>query len=351
MLNSPLSSSKRLRGNLLGVHATGDRTDAVEAARPYMDISVVICTRNRCALLKKLLDSLEHPLSADLTWEIVVVDNGSVDQTRQVVEEFARRVGFPARYVLESEPGLSHARNRGIRESRGNIIAFLDDDVTVAPNWLAEVKTAFDEYECACAGGKILLDESVQLPDWWDESFAGVLSLFDTGDSVIISDRDSWAEVGWGANISFSRWVFDTYGLFRTDLGKTPTTTTLGEETEFVDRLRRNGEKLIHYPRAVVYHCPTLERFSRQYLRRWHFRVGQTDFFRQAPDSGDGPRILRVPRYKYRVALRHLRQTFYSALKGNRKEAFWQQLQFLRFSGYFVAAQRRAHRNEQQDPR
>jgi glucosyl-dolichyl phosphate glucuronosyltransferase len=316
------------------------------AARPYMDISVVICTRNRCALLKKLLGSLEHPLSADLAWEIVVVDNGSVDQTRQVVEEFARRVGFPARYVLESQPGLSHARNRGIRESRGNIIAFLDDDVTVAPNWLAEVKTAFEKYDCSCVGGKILLDDSIQLPEWWDARCEGVLSLYNAGDSVIISDHNFFAEIGWGANIGFRRRAFETHGLFRSDLGKTPNTTTLGEDTEFVDRLRRSGERVIHYPGAVVYHCPTLDRFSRQYVRRWYYRVGETDFLRQPRASGEVPRVLQVPRYKYRVALRHLRQALFCTLTGNRKEAFWQQLQFLRFSGYFVAAQREAHRSE-----
>jgi glycosyltransferase involved in cell wall biosynthesis len=311
---------------------------ASKLARPDMDISVVICTRNRCATLKKVLGSLEHQSSTGLRWEIVVVDNGSVDQTKEVVEEFTSKVEFPTRYVLEREPGLSNARNHGIRESEGNIVAFLDDDVRVAPDWLAELKTAFDKYECACVGGKILLDESIQLPEWWDERCRGVLSLFDAGDSVIISDRNSWAEIGWGANLSFRRSAFETYGLFRTDLGKTPTTTTLGEETEFVDRLRRNGEKVIHYPRAVVFHCPTLDRFSRQYLRRWYYRVGEVDFLRQLRASGDEPRVLQVPRWKYRVALRNLWQAFYWTLNGNRKQAFWEQLQFLRFSGYFVAA-------------
>jgi len=304
-----------------------------------MDISVVICTRNRCATLKKVLDSLEHESSAGFTWELVVVDNGSVDQTKEVVEEFRSKVEFPTRYVLEREPGLSNARNRGITESEGNIVAFLDDDVTVAPDWLAELKIAFDKYECACVGGKILLHKSIQLPEWWDDRCRGVLSLFDAGDSVIVSDCNSCAEIGWGANISFRRWVFETYGLFRTDLGKTPNTTTLGEETEFVDRLRRNGEKVIHYPRAVVYHCPTLDRFSRQYVRRWYYRVGETDFLRQLRPSGDESRVLQVPRWKYRGALRSLWQAFYWTLNGNRRQAFWEQLQFLRFSGYFVAAQ------------
>lgn len=308
-----------------------------KVGKPQMDISVVVCTRNRCVTLKKVLDSLEHQSSV-LTWEIVVVDNGSVDQTKQVVEEFRSKVGFPTRYVLETEPGLSNARNHGIRESEGSVVAFLDDDVTVAPDWLAELKTAFDTYECACVGGKILLDESIRLPEWWDERCQGILSLFDAGDSVIISDRNSWAEIGWGANISFRRSAFESHGLFRTDLGKTPNTTSLGEETEFVDRLRRKGEKVVHYPRAVVYHCPTLDRFSRQYVRRWYYRVGETDFLRQLGASRDEPRVLGVSRWKYRGALRHLWQALYWTLNGNRREAFWEQLQFFRFYGYFVAA-------------
>ena len=110
-----------------------------------MDISVVICTRNRCATLKKVLGSLEHQSSAGLTWEIVVVDNSSVDQTKEVVEEFRNKAGFPTRYVLEREPGLSNARNHGIRESEGSIVAFLDDDVTVAHDWLTELNTAIQQ--------------------------------------------------------------------------------------------------------------------------------------------------------------------------------------------------------------
>jgi glucosyl-dolichyl phosphate glucuronosyltransferase len=311
-----------------------------------MDISVVICTRNRCASLKKALLSLaDQSFTPGLNWEIVVIDNDSVDQTRGVVEEFVGYSKLPTRCVLEKEPGLSNARNRGIRESQGNIIAFIDDDVMVSPDWLAAVKAAFDSYECACVGGKIMLHASVELPAWWDERCRGALSLFDVGNSVIISDMNSWAEIGWGANISFRRWAFERYGLFRTDLGKRPDTPSLGEETEFVDRLRRNGERVIHYPWAVVYHSPHLDRFSRQYLRRWYYHVGETDFLRQSPASENVIRVLHVPRWKYRVALRSFWQALYSALAGNRKQAFWEELQLIRFSGYFVAAQRGNLRN------
>jgi glycosyltransferase involved in cell wall biosynthesis len=307
-----------------------------------MDISVVICTRNRCASLKKALSSLaDQSFPSGLSWEIVVVDNDSADQTRAVLEEFMGNFRLPTRCVLEKEAGVSNARNRGIRESKGNIIAFIDDDVIAAPDWLASVKAAFDNYDCACVGGKILLHATVKLPSWWDERCKGPLSLFDVGDSVIVSDVNSWAEIGWGANLSFRRWAFESHGLFRTDLGKIANTPRLGEETEFIDRLRRNGETLVHYPRAVVYHAPNLDRLSRQYLRRWYYRVGETDFVRQPSISGDVIRVFRVPRWKYRVALGNLWQALYSALAGNRKRAFWEQLQLIRFSGYFVAAQKR----------
>ena len=94
-----------------------------------MDISVVICTYNRSRHLKNILNSLaEQEVPDDLVWEIVVIDNNSKDDTKDVVDEFTLKTPIPVKYFTEEKQGLSHARNRGIVESEGKYVAFTDDD-------------------------------------------------------------------------------------------------------------------------------------------------------------------------------------------------------------------------------
>src|SRR6516164_6667228 len=108
-----------------------------------MRTSVVLCTHNRCESLAKALASaacLELPKLLD--WEVLVVDNNSTDRTREVAEEFCRRYPTHFRYIFERQQGKSHALNTGIREAQGDVIAFIDDDVTVEPTWLRHLTAA-----------------------------------------------------------------------------------------------------------------------------------------------------------------------------------------------------------------
>ena len=87
-------------------------------------------------------------------WEIVVVDNNSTDATRQVVERFTGASPLEIRYAFEAAQGLSHARNAGIKEAKGEILAFTDDDFRVDSRWLVELSACFKRFDCAGAGGQ-----------------------------------------------------------------------------------------------------------------------------------------------------------------------------------------------------
>jgi glycosyltransferase involved in cell wall biosynthesis len=102
-----------------------------------MKITVILCTYNRCRSLAKALESVAaQTFSKSVEWEVVVVDNNSRDQTREVVAELNHRHPGRFRYLLEQRSGKSYALNAGITEARGDILAFMDDDVTVEPTWL-----------------------------------------------------------------------------------------------------------------------------------------------------------------------------------------------------------------------
>jgi len=100
-------------------------------------VSVIVPTYNRASLLKRLLESLREQTYPADQFEVLVVDDGSTDETLQVVKEFAQSVSFAVRYFYQPRKGPAAARNLGIRQSLGEIIAFVDSDVTVAKDWLA----------------------------------------------------------------------------------------------------------------------------------------------------------------------------------------------------------------------
>src|SRR5262245_15851669 len=129
-------------------------TTQYHAARP--DISVVVCTRNRAALLRGALASLYDLATEDeFTYEIVVVDNGSTDETPQVITMAMQESKHPLRGVLERESGIAAARNRGIAASRGRWIAFFDDDQLADWHWLAELFRGAQEKNCRVVGGSV----------------------------------------------------------------------------------------------------------------------------------------------------------------------------------------------------
>jgi len=116
----------------------------------------------------------------------------------------------------------------------------------------------------------------------------------------------------------------------------------MGGEVEFYERLKEGGERTMYYPQAVVYHCPGMECFTRQYLRRWYFRIGEWRVLREDLQSTKATATLfGVPRWKYRVAMRHFLKVIGFSLSMRHAEAFFHQLQFISFLDYFCGSMKR----------
>ena len=118
-----------------------------------MKISVILCTYNRCQSLAKALESLAVSIVPEsIEWEVLVVDNNSKDRTSDVVQDFSSRYAGRFRYVSEPQQGKSFALNTGVREARGDVLAFVDDDVTVEPTWLHNLTSALHDSRWAAPG-------------------------------------------------------------------------------------------------------------------------------------------------------------------------------------------------------
>src|SRR5574341_2283004 len=128
-------------------------------------ISVIVCTYNRSRILKRMLKSFFLQDCRDaINYELIVVDNNSTDDTRTVVSEFMHSP--TVRYVFEGKQGLSVARNRGVAESNGEFVSFLDDDVIVDKTWLKKLQICCDETKADVVGGRIYLILNGEPPIW-----------------------------------------------------------------------------------------------------------------------------------------------------------------------------------------
>ena len=242
-----------------------------------LDLTVILCTYNRCNSLATALDSVAASiLPGSIGWEVLVVDNNSHDQTRDVVEDFCRRYPGRFRYLFEPRQGKSYALNTGIREARGDVLAFLDDDVTVEPSWLQNLTACLCSGEWAGAGGRILPLWPCAPPSWLPEKEwfgRAPLTMFDLGlKAGLLTDPP------FGTNMAFHRRLFEKYGTFRTDLGPGPNGNIRNnEDTEFGRRLLAAGERLKYEPTAVVHHPVPQNRLRRDYFLTWWFNKGRAD--------------------------------------------------------------------------
>ncbi|HLM81118.1 MAG TPA: glycosyltransferase family A protein [Terriglobales bacterium] len=242
-----------------------------------MNITVILCTYNRCRTLEKALSGVAaSTVPESLEWEVLVVDNNSNDQTRDVVEDFCTRYPGRFRYLFEPHQGKSYALNSGIREARGDVLAFMDDDVTVESTWLQNLTAALCSGEWAGAGGRIFPQWPCAPPSWLPEKeWYGMapLVMFDRG-----PEAGPLTDPPFGTNMAFHRRLFEKYGIFRTDLGPGPNGKIRNnEDTEFGRRLLEAGERLKYEPTAVVHHSVPQNRLRRGYFLTWWFNKGRAD--------------------------------------------------------------------------
>lgn len=265
-----------------------------------MNITVVLCTYNRCRKLTNALSSLAASrLPESVQWEVLVVDNNSNDKTCEVVEDFCSRYPGRFRYLFEPQAGKSYALNTAIRESHGDIVAFVDDDVTVEPAWLQNLTAPLLENEWAGSGGRTLPAGTFLCPPWLSikepYNLGGALcALFDLGDNPHQLDRAPY-----GTNMAFRRQMFAKYGGFRTDLGPSPCRDIPrpNEDTEFGRRLMAAGERLFYEPSAVVYHPVPDDRLKKKYFLAWWFDYGRA----AVREAGKRPDIYGIPRHYFSI--------------------------------------------------
>lgn len=249
-----------------------------------MRVDVIVTTYNRASMLREAVESLlNQETRGACSPEILVVDNGSTDGTRAVVESLAARSPFAVRYFCERAKGVAHARTRGVREATGEWLAFFDDDQLAEPRWLSELIAVARLTGAQGVGGRVTLATEERSALALPEFCRGLLGESPRADRPHHYPGKSLPGTG---NVLVHRSVFDAVGAFDATLEQG------AEDADFFRRVRRAGFTLWYAPRACVTHRTPAYRTSREYLAWVARRHGAAYATMDAKEEGRG-RVLR----------------------------------------------------------
>jgi GT2 family glycosyltransferase len=279
-------------------------------------------------------------------YQVIAVDNNSSDNTAAVIQSFIAGGHTHLTYLFEPQQGVSYGRNAGIRIAQAPILAFTDDDVIVAPDWIRAIKRRFDENpHIGYVTGKMQPIFDDQVPAWLTRATSGPCVLRDRGDLPIYSEPGCFFP-GWAtANIAFRRDVFERVGVFSGEFPR-------GQDLEFIIRVWRAHVRGMYAPDVTVSHRVTADRLTKAYHRMWHSREGDIRarvhfreiFDRQnrvAADVTAVRRVLGVPRFLFRELLTESIHLLAATVRRDDARAFAYESQVRQTIGYIRTSFRR----------
>ncbi len=235
-----------------------------------MGISVIVSTRNRDKSLRRLLASMEVLQQPPVGYEMIIVDNGSTDETFHVLHQWAAQ-GENRKILQFERPGKSRALNRAIREACGGLLVFLDDDVVMDSAHLRETWNYFVQNDCAAAQGVI---------SWPPEAYSNpeVRALLERYPVVVHVDLRNGETPSTlvGANMAVRRTTFDAVGPFHEGLG--PGASGFSEDDELADRIKTSGMWIGAMRSARVVHEVDPSRLTEEGFRQRHRWQGRSRY-------------------------------------------------------------------------
>lgn len=298
------------------------------------DISVIMCTYNRSAILAR---SLQQMCAMDFTGvsvEIIVADNNSTDNTREVVDGFRQRL--PIQYCFEPVQGQNAARNAALRVAAGDLLLFTDDDILVNEDWLREWSRGVGRWpKHDLFGGAIL-------PEWPGEvpGYLADLPFRDMAYCILDPQQEEgpFAKDGpWSGNLGIRHTVFRQQGCrFNQEVGPRPGDYIMGSESELLLRLKKAGHVPIFLPRVGVRHVISESQLTPQWLYGRSFRYGRAMWYHAPVENG--PRMLGVPRYLLRYLIEALWARFKCVLRGDRNGRIHETVRYWMVRGHLHQA-------------
>ncbi len=245
-----------------------------------MDLSIIIPTLNRASSLLATLRSISAQQGGGVQFEVIVVDNGSTDRTREVCETAGREIS-DFTYCYDQEPGMLTGRHKGAGLAQAPLLSFLDDDVELNPLWVQSVTGAFARHpQAAIIGGPSLPKYQHYPPEWlsyfWQATPYGgkmclPLSLLDLGGQTLDIDP----LYVFGLNYSIRKAVFAELGGFHPDRISDSLQRYQGDgETGLSLKAKMKNYGALYVSSALLYHLVPAERLQSAYFERWYYYSG-----------------------------------------------------------------------------
>jgi glucosyl-dolichyl phosphate glucuronosyltransferase len=305
-------------------------------------VSIIIPTYRRANALPRVIGSALDQTFSPSDYEVLVVDNNSPDDTAEAIDRIARKHPGRVRRILETRQGVSYARQAGIDQARGDIIAFFDDDVCVARTWVETIVDALRSHpDVQCVGGKVLPVWPATPPAWLTPEHWAPLALQDFGDQpMLMSSANPRGLIS--ANLACRKEVLQRVGGFSPELQRVKDGIGSLEDDDWNRRFWKAGGVALYSPTMLAWTEVPPERLTRAYHRRWHLGHGRFYALLRAEEierSNIG-RFLGVPAHLYRSALADATGLLASLVTGRGQSAFLHEMR-LRFFGGFLGQRMR----------
>ncbi len=239
-------------------------------------LSVIVCTYNRDEYILETLRHLKQQTCPPEKYEVIIVDNNSTDRTEDLCKEFIReQESGNFYYFKETYQGNTFARNRGIKESAGSYISFIDDDAMALPHYCENIIAFFDgNPQVSVIGGKITPIYERSEPRWMTRFLWPLVAGLDMGNKIRPFKNSKYPL---GANMAFRSEVFQKYGNFDINIGKRPGRLEGGDEKELIYRIRMKNLKIMYVPGMHVHHVIPDTRLRMDYIRGQAMGVGSSE--------------------------------------------------------------------------
>ena len=294
-----------------------------------LELSVVICTYNRDRFLPDVLKSLKKQSAQADVFEIVIINNNSNDKTEEISLAFQKNnPQLNVTYFIESNPGLSFARNRGIKEAKADLISFIDDDGIAREDYVTNLIESFKKHsEYGAIGGKVIpIYEEGEEPAWMNKYIQGVVSKVDYGDKIIDFNKKYPA----GCNMAFRKKLFSEFGGFNTDL------VYRGDDKFVFANLREHGVKVIYDPNVFVNHFIDSYRTESKFINKISKSIGASERLR-LQNSGFMPNLAKLAEYIFKFGASLALAVVYT-LKGQFPKGHYSvKVMWFTIIGYFQA--------------
>ncbi len=261
---------------------------------PTHHISIIICSYNRGQFIGEALDSLaKQTLSAD-KFEIIIVNNNSTDNTESICKKFiAQHPVLDIKYVLETNQGLSFARNRGIAESKYSIITYIDDDAYAKPDFLEIIFNYFKMHpQTAGLGGKVTPRYEIAEPVWMNKYLYGFVTKVDLGQQARPFRGNEYPA---GCNMTYRKDLLEQVGGFNNKL-------KWRADDKYINfKIRELSDQIVYLPDLEVEHTIDDYRTSDENFKKLSWKFGSEESIR-VRDEGFFSFLKKLIEFKFKLA-------------------------------------------------